>query len=96
MSLAVRSRPQPAWTTYRQAIGLVAHGVTLRVAGRVALLVGTILSAVNQGSVIADGDSGWATWVRVAVNYVVPFIVASCGYLAACRTHTEPAVQDEG
>jgi hypothetical protein len=26
------------------------------------------------------------TWVRIAVNYLVPFLVASFGFLAARRT----------
>lgn len=96
MSGTAASRPQTPWSTYPQALALVARGATIRVAGRVALLVGTILSGVNQGSVIAAGHSGWVTWLRVAVNYATPFIVASAGYLAACRTRTEPALQDEG
>ncbi len=74
----------------------MARGGTARVAGLVALIVGTILSAVNQGSVIAAGHSGWVTWARVAVNYATPFIVASVGYLGACRTRTEPITEDEG
>jgi hypothetical protein len=57
----------------------------VRTAWKVAAVVGTILSAVNQGSVIADGDATPATWVRVAVNYLVPFLVASVGFLSACR-----------
>ncbi len=74
------------WSTVTEALVLVARGATLSVAGRVALLVGTVLSAANQGSVIASGDATWVTWVRVAVNYVTPFAVASFGYLAGCRT----------
>ncbi len=93
-----RGRParRPAWSTYRQALALVARGATVRVAGRVALAVGTILSAVNQGSVIAEGHSSWVTWLRVAVNYATPFVVASLGYLAGCRTRTEADTDNEG
>ncbi len=64
---------------------LFLRGATIRVAGRVALVVGTILSAVNQGSLIVAGDGTVATWIRVAVNYLTPFVVASIGYLAGCR-----------
>ncbi len=59
--------------------------MTVRAAGPVALVVGTILSAVNQGSTIVDGATTWVTWVRVGVNYCVPFVVASIGFLSACR-----------
>jgi hypothetical protein len=51
----------------------------------IALLVGTILSLVNQGSVIAGGDATAATWVRVLVNYLVPFCVSSAGYFIGQR-----------
>jgi len=75
----------PAWRTSREAVGLVLRGVTFRTASRVALVVGTILSAVNQGTVIANGHAVATTWIRVAVNYMVPYTVASIGYLAPFR-----------
>lgn len=58
----------------------------MRAAGPVALVVGTILSAVNQGSTIIEGAATGVTWVRVGVNYCVPFVVASIGFLSACRS----------
>lgn len=61
------------------------RGATVRTAGPTALLVGTILSVVNQGAVITHGDGDGGTWIRVAVNFVVPFCVASIGYLTARR-----------
>jgi len=33
---------------------------------------------------------------RVAVNYITPFVVASLGYLAGCRTRTEADTDNEG
>jgi hypothetical protein len=51
----------------------------------VAAVVGTVLSAVNQGSVIVDGKATASTWVRVGVNYLVPFLVSSAGFLSASR-----------
>lgn len=66
-------------------IGLLLRGYTVRTAAPVALLVGAVLSAVNQGAVIFSGHASLSTWIRVAVNFVVPFTVASWGYLAAHR-----------
>jgi len=80
---------RPVWSTRRQELVLFLRGVTVRVAGRVAIVVGTILSAVNQGSVILAGDTTGLTWTPIAVNYLIPFVVASFGYLAGCRA--EPA-----
>lgn len=78
--------PRPVWSTRREELVLLLRGATVRVSWRVALVVGTLLSALNQGSVILAGDAAWPTWTRVAVNYLVPFVVASIGYLAGCRT----------
>ena len=75
----------PAWSTPREACGLMIRGVTFRTGSRVALVVGTILTLVNQGSVIIGGDASVVTWIRVAVNYLVPFLVSSVGYLAPFR-----------
>lgn len=79
----------PAWTTRVEGCRLVMRGVTFRTCARVALVVGTLLTVVNQGSVIAGGDSTVATWLRVGVNYLVPFIVSSIGYLAPFRCQPE-------
>ena len=80
----------PPWSTTTDAIRLVLRGVTFRTASRVSLIVGTLLSAVNQGSVILGGHATVTTAVRVAVNYFVPFIVASIGYLAPFRQKANP------
>ncbi|MCA1696708.1 MAG: nitrate/nitrite transporter NrtS [Actinobacteria bacterium] len=88
-----RSRRTPVpltWSRWPQAVALFARGATLRVAGPVSLIVGMVLTAVNQGSVLLGGASNWATWVRVAVNYATPFVVASVGYLGARRAPSDP------
>lgn len=48
-------------------------------------VVGSLLSAVNQGSVIVEGHVGTLAWIRIATNYIVPFFVSSVGYLAPSR-----------
>lgn len=50
----------------------------------IAVLVGTLLSLVNQGGVIASGDATAVTWLRVLFNYLVPFCVSSAGFFS-CR-----------
>ncbi|WP_169501785.1 nitrate/nitrite transporter NrtS [Kribbella catacumbae] len=69
----------------RDAVLLVVRGRTARKSLPVAAVVGTVLSLVNQGSVIAGGAATLGTWVRVAVNYLVPLLVASIGYLSGRR-----------
>jgi hypothetical protein len=42
---------------------------------RIALVVGSILNLINQGSVIMAGAD--ISWIHVALNYFVPYCVAS-------------------
>ena len=51
----------------------------------IALFVGTVLSLINQGSVIFGGNATDITWLRVGMNYVVPFCVSSSGFFASQR-----------
>lgn len=69
----------PPWCGTSAACGLFLRGVTARAAAPVALIVGTVLSPVNQGAVIASGEASTGTWLRVAFNFAVPFVVASVG-----------------
>lgn len=64
---------------------MFVRGATVRAALPVAVVVGTILSAANEGDQIARGQWGWVLWVRLAVNYVTPYVVASVGYLVGGR-----------
>lgn len=57
----------------------------LRRTVRIALAVGTILTAINQGDVILGGDAVTLTWVKTGLNYCVPFVVANLGLLAGQR-----------
>lgn len=86
---ATRPVVVPPWSSPLDACRLVARGVTFRTCIRVAVVVGTILTLVNQGSVVIGDNATVVTWLRVAVNYLVPFIVSSIGYLAPfrCRPH---------
>jgi hypothetical protein len=80
-----RNEQAGTWTRPREAVLWMLRGRTARTATPVALVVGAVLSAVNQGPVIISGRIEWSTWLRVAVNFLVPFLVASAGYLSARR-----------
>jgi len=58
------------------------RGATVASATRIALVVGTWLSLLNQSHLIAVGHP---PWVKLALNYLTPFVVASLGFLAARR-----------
>ena len=78
-----------AWRTPTDAIKLMLRGATLKQTWKIALVVGTILSIANQLGPMVDEPSSWVTWLRVAFNYLVPFVVASTGLLAAYRVPAE-------
>src|SRR6516165_3950712 len=72
----------PTWVSYGDAARLFLCGATLPTALRISVVVGTWLSLMNQGSLIIHGHP---PWVKLALNYLTPFAVASLGYLAARR-----------
>ena len=84
MSLA-SAAPAQTWNTPLEALRIVFLRTTLRKTIRIAAVVGTILSLINQAGVIFGGDATAVTWVRVGANYLVPFCVSSAGFLGATR-----------
>ncbi|GAC1657128.1 MAG: hypothetical protein NVS9B1_14170 [Candidatus Dormibacteraceae bacterium] len=51
----------------------------------VALVVGTVLFVINQLDTVTSGNATAATWVKVALTYLVPFCVANYGLLVGQR-----------
>ena len=80
--MASRRPVEPTWVSTLDAMRLFLRGATLASGCRIAIVVGTWLSLVNQGSMIAHGH---VPWVKVILNYLTPFVVASLGFLAARR-----------
>jgi hypothetical protein len=73
------------WSTPREALRVCLCRRSLCWTGSVALVVGTILSLINQSGVILAGEATSATWARVGANYLVPFCVSNVGLLAGAR-----------
>jgi hypothetical protein len=75
--------PTPTtWTTYGEAARMFIRGATVASAAWIALVVGTWLSFLNQAHLIAAGHP---PWIKLGLNYLTPFVVASLGFLAARR-----------
>ena len=51
----------------------------------VALLVGTVLFAINQLDIVIGGRATPVTWLKIALTYLVPFCVANYGLLVGVR-----------
>lgn len=62
----------------------------LRRTSRIALVVGCVLTAINQLDVILAGDATTLTAVKIGLNFCVPFVVSNLGVIAATRTAREP------
>jgi hypothetical protein len=73
------------WATLPEACRVVAYRPHLRQTALTAIVVGTGLFAINQLDVVLSGEATAATWVKVAVTYLVPFAVANSGVLVGCR-----------
>lgn len=88
-----RPRLHP-WSQPRHAVQQLLLGATLRTCAPVALVVGTVLSVVNQGDVVLTGTVSGLVPVKVAVNYLVPYLTSSTGALLAVRVR--PGHRDDG
>lgn len=64
----------------RQALGTVFRPPVIYKNLLVALIVGTILTIINQGDIIMGGDI--YVW-KVVLTYIVPFLVSSYGAYSA-------------
>ena len=82
---AAPEAPDLAWRTWWQAGRLIATGATFATGARIALVVGTLLTAVNLGGHIRGGELDTGTGVRIAANYLIPYVVSSLGLLARSR-----------
>jgi hypothetical protein len=51
----------------------------------IALVVGTVLFAINQLDIVLEGDATFVTWLKIGVTYLVPFVVSNLGVLTATR-----------
>lgn len=51
----------------------------------IALVVGSLLTGINDGGVLASGRLGRTVWVRVVFDYLIPACVSTMGVLAGSR-----------
>jgi hypothetical protein len=71
-------------STQREALQRTFTGASLRRSLAVAVVIGTVLNAINQGPEIFSGH--WPVWWKLILTYFVPFAVASYGSYAAFRS----------
>ena len=71
---------------WRGAVAYCVRREHLRKTLRIAVVVGVILTAINQLDVILAGHTSAATWVKCGLNFVVPFCVSNAGLLSGRRS----------
>jgi fatty-acid desaturase len=69
------------WRGWRQAVRVVVWPVHLKRTAATAVLVGTVLFAINQLNVVIDGHADAGVWLKTGVTYLVPFAVSNVGIL---------------
>jgi hypothetical protein len=69
-----------------ETIAPCTQRANLRRTIRIALVVGCVLTIINQLDVILKGDATALTGVKIVLNFCVPFIVSNLGVIAATRT----------
>jgi len=52
---------------------------------QVALLVGSILAAINHGDVVLAGAATATVWMKIGLTFLVPYCVATFASVQAIR-----------
>ena len=74
-----------AGETLRETVRFCAQRRNLTRTVRIALVVGVLLTAINQGAVLLGGHPTLATWIRCGLNFLVPFLVSNAGLVSGRR-----------
>lgn len=85
MDLAPSKAATPTWSRLAECPRCVFYRPHLSRTVLTALIVGTVLFAINQLDVVLEGDATPLVWVKVGVTYLVPFCVSNIGLLVGCH-----------
>lgn len=69
----------------RDSLSIVFRPEHLRKTLKIALVVGSILTLINQADVFVNGSATTATFIKTGLNFCVPFVVSNLGLLAGVR-----------
>ena len=61
------------------------HRAIVRRALVTALIVGTILTIINQGNHLLAGEISWPLLLRIGLTYLVPYCVSTSGAIGLSR-----------
>jgi hypothetical protein len=80
----------PAWPTLTCLRCAVRHRPIVRKATQTALVVGTILTLINQGDALLARHATLTLLWKILLTYSVPYMVSTYGALSISRRGTEP------
>ncbi len=83
--VAVREQAPTGWGP---ALGACRKPANLRRTAAISIVVGMVFTLINELGPLVQGHGTWVTGVKVAVNYLVPFVVANLGVLTAARNRS--------
>ena len=78
----VQAMSEPVRTRLVGAVAICCARPTLRRIVRIALVVGFVLTAMNEGDTLLRGTVTSATVIKIAFDFVVLFVVSNLGVLA--------------
>lgn len=73
----------------RAALSIVFRREHLRKTLKIALIVGCILTLINQLDVFLNDEATTVTFVKTGLNFCVPFVVSNLGLLAGKGAEAE-------
>lgn len=85
LTSSAKTQAPPTWERWSEAVSVVGYRPNLRRTLAIALIVGTLLVAINQTGPLSRGDIDAALAGRMLLDYLVPFCVSNLGVLAASR-----------
>jgi len=77
--------PERTWSDLREIPRVVLYPPHLGRTTLIALVVGTVLFAINHLDEVLLGKSTRAMWIKGAITYMVPFTVSNLGVLIGAR-----------
>lgn len=89
MATSEHHKPQsPSWQRLSEIPRCIAYPPHLKRTIATALIVGTVLFAINQLNVVLAGHATTLTWIKTGATYLVPFCVSNIGLLIGSRNRT--------
>ena len=83
--LPTEAPPEPVRTRIAVAIEVCCERRTLWRTARIAAVVGLVLTGINEGDSLVNGNVSAGTVIKMALNFFVPFVVSNLGVLAGTR-----------